>query len=287
MPEGSLIDEPLRAWPRMLSGLGLFVDPADRTVTPDRVLAFAPDWPLWSGGSDKARHLAVPIGEVIDDSGAAWRFPEGTLLFKTFAYGDVPMETRVMRLRGGAWEYEVYRWNAAGDNGERLDLELPEEVQRPDGLVHTIPARLECETCHETPEDAVLGFVPQQLTGQRDFGEVFAAAPTRPPPIAEPVVGYWYGNCVHCHAGGEHENASFDLRPPVALANTIGQPTASSAASVGIRIEPGQPEESILFLAVSGEHDDPELADMPPLGIDVRDADAIETLRAFIEELSP
>ena len=208
------------------------------------------------------------------------------MLFKTFSYGDVPVETRVMRFRRGAWEYEAYRWNAAGDDGDRLELDFPEEVERPDGLVHTIPARLECETCHETAEEAVLGFVPQQLTGQADFGEVFADAPALPPPIEEAVVGYWYGNCVHCHHGGEHENAGFDLRPDVALANTIGQPTASSASAAGIRIEPGRPEESILFLAISGEHDDPELEDMPPLGIDVRDDAAIETLRAFIGGLS-
>jgi hypothetical protein len=38
----------------------------------------------------------------------------------------------------------------------------------------------------------------------------------------------------------------------------------------------------MLFLAISGEHDDPEIKDMPPVGVDVRDTASIETLRSFI-----
>jgi hypothetical protein len=48
---------------------------------------------------------------------------------------------------------------------------------------------------------------------------------------------------------------------------------------------PGSPETSILFLAFSGETDDPEVSAMPPMGVDVRDQAAIELLRAFILEL--
>ncbi len=42
---------------------------------------------------------------------------------------------------------------------------------------------------------------------------------------------------------------------------------------------------SILFQAFSGETDDPEVGDMPPLGIDRRDAEAIEVLRGWIASL--
>ena len=42
---------------------------------------------------------------------------------------------------------------------------------------------------------------------------------------------------------------------------------------------------NILFLAFSGETEDPEVKDMPPMGVDARDLDSIELLRTWIETL--
>ena len=58
----------------------------------------------------------------------------------------------------------------------------------------------------------------------------------------------------------------------------------SSASADGIRIVPGSPDESVLFAAVAGSGDI-ETKDMPPVGVALRDAAAIELLREWIVAL--
>jgi hypothetical protein len=104
-------------------------------------------------------------------------------------------------------------------------------------------------------------------------------------PLTSAALGYFVGNCVHCHNGTNGAASSFDLRPAVALQNIIDQPTASSATADGIRVTPGKPEESILYLGVKGGTE-LEVKDMPPLGVAQRDASAIEQLSAWITALA-
>jgi hypothetical protein len=307
-PPSSLVDAPLSPWPDTLSGTGLYPDGNDLRIIADVALPYAPAWPLWSNGSDKQRYLVLPPGTAIDSSDPdRWLFPPGTLLFKTFAYEDAdaclhPAETRVMRKTDeGDWDFAVYAWNAAATEADRLELDdpFPLDVEGPDGpFTHHVPTRLECRSCHESAIGEVLGFDRVQLSGPRAPGErdqlpaLVAAGvlshDSVPAPIEDPdadrrdVLGMFYGNCVHCHNGSDGPSSSFDLRPDVALANTIDRPTQSSASASGIRIDPGSPQTSILFLALSGETDDPEVSAMPPVGVDRRDAAAIELLRTFI-----
>ena len=100
-------------------------------------------------------------------------------------------------------------------------------------------------------------------------------------PLTSAVLGNFVGNCVHCHNGSNGAASSFDLRPAVALENLVDQPTASSATAAGIRLVPGAPEESILYLAMSGTPD-LEVKEMPPLGVAIRDLSAIEQLYDWI-----
>ena len=102
--------------------------------------------------------------------------------------------------------------------------------------------------------------------------------------LTSQVLGYLVGNCTHCHNGTNGAASSFDLRPEVALRNLIDQPTASSATADGIRVVPGEPEQSVLYLAVRGGSDF-EVKDMPPLGVARRDDAAIQLLRNWILEL--
>jgi hypothetical protein len=299
-PPDSPLSDPSRPLPATMRELGLFPDAPNLDTTAETAVAYAPAYPLWSNGSDKQRHLALPEGETIDTRAPdAWAFPVGTLLFKTFAYEGVPVETRVMvRTAEDDWEYEVYAWSDDGEDAQLLSLDERVVVPVAGGSQHTIPARLDCRVCHETAADPVLGMTRVQLSHDQALGPGLDAATeagllsdavdsapriedTAPPGTGD-VLRSFYGNCVHCHHGGDGDNASFDLRPDVALANSVGQPTASSAAAAGIRIVPGDPSQSMLFLAVSGEHDDPEIKNMPPVGVDVRDAASIETLRSFI-----
>jgi hypothetical protein len=48
-----------------------------------QVVAFAPQYPLWSDGAGKRRWLSLPPGQAIDASDPdAWQFPVGTRLWK-------------------------------------------------------------------------------------------------------------------------------------------------------------------------------------------------------------
>ncbi len=303
-PEGSLLREPLRALPERFSEVGLYPVAPDFTV-PAQAVPYEPAWPLWSNGSAKRRHIVLPAGETIDAGAAPWVFPAGTLLFKTFLYPDEgfrdglrPIETRLMRLDAeGTWDYATYRWNGDGSEATLVDPTAPDPVPiagEGGDFVHTIPAKLECRTCHESREGEVLGFEPLQLSDQLSaLGELglFAATPPAAAPIdhddpvTREILGRFYGDCVHCHNGGDGPSSSFDLRPDVALENTIGVMTASSASAFGVRIVPGDPAASILFQSYSGETSDPEVKLMPPVGVDVRDDASIELLRGWIADL--
>lgn len=301
----SLLANPLEPFPADFADVGLYPAPPQWDEVPAVAVRYEPVWPLWSNGSEKHRYLVLPEGGVIDNAQEPWVFPPGTLIFKTFLYpaeddGLVPVETRILRLtETDGWEYAVYLWSADGSQAEQLDFDLPTpvHVDLDGGFTHTVPAELECRSCHESSFSEALGLSNLQLADA--LPELQAAGLLAEPPPAAPeriehaseatrqILGSWHGNCVHCHNGTDGPSSSFDLRYDVALQNTIDRETESSASAAGIRIVPGEPEESILFLAVSGETDDPEVKEMPPVGVDVLDGDHIEALRRWILELPP
>jgi len=300
VPPGSWLADPRGEMPEDFADVGLYLRPGDPTSVPDRALAYTPRWPLWSSGSEKHRHLVLPEGAVVDSSADTWQYPPGTAFFKTFGYTRdarfVPVETRVMVVEAdGGWAFEGYQWDAQGQSAHKLELTFSTEVtvETDEGpLLHTIPARLECRECHESAPVFVLGFDALQLGPQMAELQPHFSDPLPAPrdlgggdETTDAVLGLFVGQCVHCHNGFDGPSSAFDLRPDVALDNVVGVETESSAMAAGIRVVPGDPASSILFQAFSGETDDPEVGDMPPLGIDRRDADAIELLRSWIAAL--
>jgi hypothetical protein len=165
---------------------------------------------------------------------------------------------------------------------------------------HVVPGRLTCRQCHESSTSFVLGFQPEQLLdAEAGFDQLTAlqeaAVIDEVPEVSDPVadyddltkdvLGYFVGNCAHCHNGKNGIASSYDLRPGVALENIIDQPTQSSASAAGTRVVPGNPEDSILFLAFSGETEDPEVKLMPPVGVSLVDPEGVQLVRAWIEAL--
>ncbi|HKY35236.1 MAG TPA: hypothetical protein VJN18_04800 [Polyangiaceae bacterium] len=304
-PPGSLLAEPLGELPGKLSEVGLYRDLSRLTVS-RRAIAYEPGYPLWSDGGEKQRLLVLPDGESVDASDPeAYVFPVGTLIFKTFSFlteqspeQTVPVETRLLRLTDDGWKLDAYAWDEAGADAELLELKRTETrtILSDDGeaIEHAIPSRLECRQCHESSASMVLGTTELQLAKSGDLerllphlaptpSEPYAALPEHGP-LTSQVLGYLVGNCVTCHNGGNGASSSYDLRPEVALENLIDQPTMSSAAAPGVRVIPGNPEESQMFLAVSGSMD-LEVKDMPPVGVALRDAHAIDLLREWITAL--
>ena len=280
---GPFLDTPQGDLPPTLSALGLYPDLP--SATPDlgrvhpRAVLYTPQYPLWSNGADKARYLVLPLGEMVDMSGPEPVFPEGTLLFKTFSYEGVPVETRVMRLLEGDWAFAVYGWDA--EDATLLDITRPTPV---DGREHIIPSRFDCVLCHGTDPDTVLGFDALQLADQLATLPV-SGSPT-PRAIAETgetaaVLGYLVGNCTHCHNGLPGANSAFDLRPDAALANLIDQPTNASGVPPGLRIASGDADSSIVYQAILAT----DSFEMPPAGVQVRDAEFGARLAAWINAL--
>ncbi len=305
-PERWLLTNALGELPTKLSDVGIYAGLRVSAVTPP-AQGYEPGYPLWSDGGEKFRSFVLPAGTTIDATDPDnYVFPVGTLLFKTFSFKtpssphtSIPVETRLLRLNEGGWELAAYAWDDDATDATLLDLKRSQarDVLTDTGEVaqHAIPSRLECRQCHESSTSEVLGINELQLAKS---GSLHRAAPSISPAPSEPfrtlpehgplttaVLGYFVGNCVHCHNGTNGAASSFDLRPDAALANLIDQPTASSATADGIRIVPGKPEQSVVYLGVKGGPE-LEVKDMPPLGVAVRDADAIAQLGNWISALA-
>lgn len=301
----SFLDTPLGELPPLLSEVGLYSNVLDRAVV-ERAVSYEPLHPLWSNGSRKERFIVLPKGEAIDASDRGrWYFPVGTLLFKTFSYFSptsmdaIPVETRLLRRRDDGWDFVAYQWRDDSSDAELLSGTQPTKVDVTDAeqgsLVHSIPSRLECRICHESTPAMVLGLNELQLAPDLEHlsesGHLAGPVPQDPDSVSHEdeatreVLGYFEGNCSHCHNGGTGPNNSFDLRHAVALDNIVGQPTQGLGSADGLRVDPGSPLTSVLFQAFSGESENPELKLMPPVGVQRRDEDAIEDLRQWILDL--
>ena len=254
----------------------------------------APAYPLWTNGSDKSRWLALPEGGQIDNSSEHWSFPDGSMLFKEFRFGVV-VETRVLRAVAGGWDYAVYiqEGDVASLWNDKVQLPVAVEVEG-QPFDHVVPNRLDCRSCHEAHPTGVIGASDLQLADsldQLDGAGLLAYPPAESEPIVdedpllEALKRYALGNCVHCHDGRNGENNAYDLSPDVFVENTVDRATEGLASAAGIRVVPGSPEESVLFAAMSGETDDPEVKPMPPLGVQRLDTEAIALLRTWIESL--
>ena len=215
--------------PQRLSDTGLF-EPG--TATPRAgVLAFAPQYPLWSDGSRKRRWIALPPGTAIDAAKLdAWEFPVGTQAVEGIRLTGERIETRyIERLADGSWRFATYVWNAAG-----TDATLAPE----DGVVVESPARRAVATsflraaiawratkvrrsrslasvrcnCHgsrsaraarrRAQRCACRSASSPRAAGCATCRGVCSTVPPRiaaPSPTARAALGYLHGNCGHCH----------------------------------------------------------------------------------------
>lgn len=299
--ESAAITDPQTPWPQWLSALD--VDPlGDGDAAHRDGLGYRVGHELWVDGLTKHRLLLLGDGNVIDNRDRdRWGFPAGTVALKTLAWDGHPIETRGIRAQAeGAWEYVAYRWLPDGEDAERLDLAAPLAIAGGPAGAHEIPSSRQCRQCHESQSTPLLGLTELQLADATNdggselerldrAGGLLVPAPvsprhvTHPDPSTAALLGWFVGNCVHCHNGGTAENASFDLDPDVALDNVLGQPTQSSASASGIRVVPGDPDASVLYLAVAGRSADADA--MPPVAAERRDLASIDALRRWIEAL--
>jgi hypothetical protein len=205
----------------------------------------------------------------------------------------------------------VYQWNAELTDAILLDNpNIPEPVQVTvggKGFMHNIPSRADCQGCHVANFTQVIGFDELRLNGKltpaaakTQLQEVIdkgwlTTPPTAPlanitdtNPMRQWVREYMHANCGHCHNGGEPlENITriYDLRHEAFIANTVNKEVVGRSAE-GMRILPGNPDESVLYLSFmrdTTKH--PDLKPMPFVGVEVVDEMAAMRLRTWIMSL--
>lgn len=254
----------------------------------------------------------------------AWQFPVGTRVWKEFRFNGAPAETRMIERTAEGWRYASYVWRPDGsatlvpDRGIRYSAEI-----RP-GVRHAIPSRTDCTACHEAGPSRLLGVSALQLSADRDplaphaepqpagavtlqalverglvrnLPSVLTQTPPRiaaSTPVSRAALGYLHANCGMCHTGaGEIASIGFALqytlaeptgpRPP-SLHSSLAVPSHFKAAArpdIVYRIAPGNPDASMLVARMASRH---PVLQMPPLGSQIVDEDAVALLRRWIAE---
>jgi hypothetical protein len=279
--------------PSRLSETGLFADVA-ALAPASGVVPYAVKYPLWSDGTEKRRHAAIPRGCRIEvDAAGAFIFPEGTMFSKTFSIRDDRaarrhrrIETRVILKGPGRWDFATYLWNERGDEAVRTDghdvktdVCIPGSTER-----YTVPGRVACIQCHLGQPDVAIGFAAFQLEetvlrGLERAGRLAVPVDAIPNRSVEgateterAALGYLASNCAHCHNPGGpafEEAGRLDLRHPVARAALVSRRSSKLRRDdLTDLVVPGDPERSLayrLFARTLSSASD-RRSRMPPIG---------------------
>lgn len=252
----------------------------------------------------------------------AWEFPPGTRVWKEFSFGQHVETRFIERRADGSWRFASYVWNADGTDALLApeDGAVVAVAGAPGGR-YQVPSRSDCLACHEGPAVPVLGFSALQLSSDRDplaphadpasgaladlrklvdsgrlrnLPPALLDTPPRieaPTPTARAALGYLHGNCGHCHndAGALTglEMALAQQADPSArsveksLASLLGHSSRfrPHGAQSAQRIARGGEGTNVLTLRMKSSN---PLARMPPLGVQVIDAEGVALVERWI-----
>jgi uncharacterized repeat protein (TIGR03806 family) len=191
-------------FPRQLSATGLFE--STKELKPAKgLIPYSVNSELWSDGATKERFLAIPGEAKIEyetvtypqpapGSLPGWRFPNGTVLVKTFFLETEPgkkrrLETRLLvaSIVGGTEEYGdqvwsgyTYIWNDEQSDAELADIKGVNReftIKTASGERKQnwhFPSRAECTMCHTVTAKYALGVNTLQMNRDHDYGGVVA-----------------------------------------------------------------------------------------------------------------
>ena len=198
-------------FPRKLSETGLFASTKDHKPAKG-LIPYSVNSPLYSDGAGKTRFIALPGKSQIEFDAVTypqpapgappgWRFPDGTVLVKTFWIETEPgnpksrkrLETRILhhkKMTGvdneyGAqvWLGYTYVWNKEQTDATLLDSKgLTREIsikdpKAPGGVRKQkwrFPSRAECTLCHTMSAKYVLGVNTLQMNKDHNYGGAVA-----------------------------------------------------------------------------------------------------------------
>ncbi len=306
-----LADKPAKT----LAEYGLFADTRGRAPSKG-VVKYDLINPLFSDHTDKHRYVFVPNGKQASYTDVdVVAFPVGTVLVKTFAYGERYLETRLLIHKADGWDAIPYVWDEAGTEatyapvGTRIEIEAGLAADGAKAFTYAVPNKNQCKTCHQNG-DAVSPIGPKarnlnhpgphgvnqisdwtkrgMLTGAPDTLPEMAKAFDEAYTLTDQARAYLDINCAHCHkASGSASNSGLwlDWEIEDAVKWGIGKhPTAAGRGSGDalVVIKPGEPERSILAYRMAS--DEPGVA-MPELGRALVHAEGVALIEAWIEDM--
>ncbi len=197
-------------FPRKLSETGLFASTKDHAPAPG-VIPYSVNAALYSDNAHKDRFLALPGESKMEfetvvypqpapGSVPGWRFPDGTVLVKTFSLdmetGNPAsrrrLETRLLHYEkmpgkddeygAQVWHGYTYLWNDEQTDAVLLDDGLDKTYTIRDKSVPGgertqtwhFPSRAQCALCHTMAAKYVLGINTLQMNRDHDYGGVVA-----------------------------------------------------------------------------------------------------------------
>ncbi|MBI3860676.1 MAG: PQQ-dependent sugar dehydrogenase [Planctomycetia bacterium] len=177
-------EKPLPPFPTRLSETGLFKSVAGHVVEP-ALIPYSVNSPLWSDHAHKERFIALPgMSQIEFSEDEAWKFPEATVLVKTFSLDLEPgraasrkrIETRLLVFQQNEWVGYTYLWNDEQTDAVLVDAGGADktftirEPQGPREQVWHYPSRAECMVCHSRAAVYVLGLNTRQMNRIHDYG---------------------------------------------------------------------------------------------------------------------
>jgi uncharacterized repeat protein (TIGR03806 family) len=191
---------PATPFPMKLSQTGLFASTKEH-IPAKGLIPYSVNAELWADGASKTRFIAIPGAAKIEydtvtypqpapGSLPGWRFPDGTVLVKTFALETEPGKSRRLETRllvaervGGTEEYGDQVWNGYTYiwNDDQTDADLAdikgvdrEYVVKTAAATRTqkwhFPSRAECTMCHTVTAKYALGVNTMQMNRDHTYG---------------------------------------------------------------------------------------------------------------------
>ncbi len=308
-----VLDEP---FPKKLSEWRLFAGPLGKLQPAERVVAYDVNTPLFSDYAAKSRMIWMPPGTSAKyDGGEAFEFPQGTVVAKTFSFGNRIVETRLLVNTRSGWRGLPYVWNA-----EQTDATfeiVPDAVSMEhEGkkFQYIIPNVNQCKGCHDRAkrtvpiglkarhlnrEYAYAGGAENQLAYWSRTGMLTGAPQAGEAPrnavwndsatgtLEQRARAYLDANCGHCHnAEGPADTSGLFL--------TAGQtepmrwgfckvPVAAGHGAGDLRFDVvhGKPDESILLRRMNSV--EPKVM-MPEIGRSTIHREGVELIRQWVSE---
>lgn len=313
------------------------VDPMDPKKPAASVVPYDVASPLWSDNADKLRYFALPVGTTLtvkdcERDGAScqpgaflynsdegdWDFPDGTVLVKSFAFGERLVETRLLiRVDQSTWWGYSYEWRADQSDADLLAANTDgyeRVISTPSGAqTWHFPSRSQCLVCHTDTSGRALGPETSQMNMDFSYPNGVRAnqietlvhagffAPGQEPrlrpaypnpadttaPIEARARSYLHSNCAICHRPGAESATLIDLRFDAAfnetlLCNVVPE-KGDLSVSGALRILPGEPDRSLLSMRMKSLD---TMIRMPRIGTRVVDEVGVGVIDQWIESLS-